>query len=76
MPDLDNGGVCQNTIQSMLMQCSGKKIILLPAWPKEWNASFKLHAPENTTVEGRVMNGRISDLIVTPESRRKDVVVK
>jgi hypothetical protein len=50
-------------------------IRLVPAWPKDWNASFKLHAPKNTTVEGRVENGKVTDLKVTPESRSKDVVV-
>jgi hypothetical protein len=29
----------------MLMQTVGRKILLLPAWPKNWNADFKLHAP-------------------------------
>ena len=74
-PDQDEGGVFQNTIQSMLMQDEGKKIFLLPAWPKDWNCDFKLNAPYNTTVEGRVENGEVKDLVVTPASRRKDVVV-
>jgi alpha-L-fucosidase 2 len=73
-PDLDNGGVCQNTIQSMLMQCDAEKIVLLPAWPKDWDASFKLHAPQNTTVEGTIEDGELM-FKVTPESRRKDVKV-
>ena len=74
-PDQDEGGVFQNTIQSMLMQVEGDKIFLLPAWPKEWNCDFKLHAPRNTTVEGHVENGELKDLIVTPASRRADVVL-
>jgi hypothetical protein len=74
-PDHDNGGVCQNTVQLMLMQYYGKRIILLPAWPKEWNADFKLHAPLRTTVEGRVDNGKLVDLKVTPKNRRKDVEI-
>ena len=74
-PDQDEGGVFQNTIQSMLMQYEGKKIFLLPAWPKDWNCDFKLNAPYNTTVEGRVENGELKDLVVTPASRRTDVVV-
>jgi hypothetical protein len=57
------------------MQCPGDKILLLPAWPKEWNVSFKLHAPKQTIVEGRVENGKIIDLKVTPENRRKDVEI-
>jgi hypothetical protein len=59
----------------MLMQCEVDSIRLLPAWPDGWNASFKLHAPQNTTVEGRVENGKVVALKVTPESRRKDVVM-
>ena len=74
-PDQDEGGVFQNTIQSMLLQYEGDKIFLLPAWPKEWNCDFKLNAPRNTTVEGRVVDGELKDLVVTPASRRADVVV-
>ena len=73
-PDQDEGGIYQNTIQSMLMQVEGKKIFLMPAWPKDWNCSFKLHAPYNTTVEGRIENGEIKDLVVIPASRCADVV--
>ena len=75
-PDQDEGGIFQNTIQSMLLQVEGKKIFLMPAWPRDWNCSFKLHAPCNTTVEGRVENGEVKDLVVTPASRLADVVVK
>ena len=74
-PDQDEGGIFLCTIQSMLMQYEGDKIYLLPAWPKDWNCDFKLHAPKNTIVEGRVENGELKDLAVTPASRRADVVV-
>ena len=74
-PDQDEGGIYQNTIQSMLMQVEGRRIFLLPAWPKDWNCSFKLHAPYSTTVEGRVEDGVVKDLVVTPASRRADVVL-
>ena len=74
IPDQCAGGNIQNILQSMIMQCEGEKIYLLPAWPKGWNCGFKLHAPRNTTVEGRVENGELKDLVVTPASRRKDVV--
>jgi hypothetical protein len=73
-PDEDNGGNGENGLQQMLMQTDGKKIFLLPAWPKEWNASFKLNAPYRTTVEGRVEHGKLIDLVVTPASRRTDVI--
>ena len=74
-PDQCAGGNIQNILQSMLLQYEGDKIFLLPAWPKDWNCNFKLHAPKNTTVEGRVENGELKNLVVTPAARRADVVV-
>jgi hypothetical protein len=75
IPDLDNGGSGMITLQLMLMQCDGKRIQLLPAWPADWTADFKLHAPYQTTVEGHVENGKVTNLKVTPQSRAKDVVI-
>jgi alpha-L-fucosidase 2 len=74
-PDEDNGGNGENGLQQMLLQADGKKILLLPAWPEEWNADFKLHAPYRTTVEGRVEHGKLTRLVVTPASREKDVII-
>lgn len=76
MPDQDHGGVMMTTLQRMLVQYEGDKIVVMPAWPQNWDASFKLHAPQNTTVEGRIVAGKITELVVTPESRRKDVVIR
>lgn len=59
----------------MLLQTEGRAIHLLPAWPADWNADFKLRAPCNTTVEGRVEGGKLTTLKITPESRRADVVI-
>ena len=75
IPDMDNGGAGMTTLQLMLMQCDGQRIQLLPAWPANWTGDFKLHAPENTTVEARVDHGTISHLRVVPASRAKDVVI-
>ena len=75
LPDQDEGGIFMTAVQSMLMQYDGRRIFLLPAWPKEWNCSFKLHAPFKTTIEGRVVDGELKDLVVTPASRRADVVL-
>jgi len=57
------------------MQCDGKRIQLLPAWPGDWTADFKLRAPYQTTVEGHVENGKVTRLKVVPANRAKDVVV-
>jgi hypothetical protein len=75
VPDVDHGGVLQLALQAMLMQTEGRQIHLLPAWPKEWNVSFKLHASYRTTIEARVRDGRLEELKVQPESRRKDVIL-
>lgn len=75
IPDLDDGGTGMMTLQLMLMQTDGKRIQLLPAWPSDWSADFKLHAPGRTTIEGRVEHGKIARLVVMPKSREKDVVV-
>jgi hypothetical protein len=73
VPDHNWGGSGMIGLQEMLMQTVDKKIYLFPAWPKDWDVSYKLHAPFNTTVEGVLKNGQIVSLKVTPESRRKDV---
>ena len=75
VPDQDHGSVLLKTVQAMLMQTDGRQICLLPAWPKDWNADFKLNAPWNTTVAGKVEKGKLVRLSVEPESRRKDVKV-
>jgi alpha-L-fucosidase 2 len=74
-PDEDNGGNGENGLQEMLMQIDGKKIMLLPAWPKDWgNTEFKLNAPYHTTVQGSIVEGKLTNLIVTPASRKADVI--
>src|SRR5439155_7523174 len=75
VPDMDHGGVLQLALQSMLMQCEGDQILLLPAWPSDWDVDFKLHAPMRTIVEGKVRNGEIQDLRVTPQARARDIIV-
>jgi hypothetical protein len=74
VPDMDHGGVLQLAVQYMLMQCEGREIRLLPAWPSDWDADFKLHAPLATVVEGKVRGGKVTDLKVTPPERMADVV--
>jgi alpha-L-fucosidase 2 len=74
-PDEDIGGNGEQTLQLMLMQTEGKRILLLPAWPKDWACTFKLHAPFRTTVSGTVSEGKITSLTVDPSERRKDVMI-
>ena len=62
-------------VQEMLLQTSDTVIYLFPAWPKEWDVHFKLHAPGNTTVEAILKNGKVEMLSIIPESRKKDVKI-
>ena len=45
VPDMDHGGCGMIGLQELLMQTPGRKILLLPAWPGDWDVDFKLHAP-------------------------------
>ncbi len=73
-PDHNWGGSGMIGLQEMLMQCDGDKIMLFPAWPKNKDVSFKLHAPKQTIVEASLENGKLKHLKVTPENRRKDII--
>jgi len=75
VPDHNWGGSGMIGLQEMLMQTSENEILLLPAWPEDWDVDFRLYAPKNTLVEGRVRNGEIQDLKITPESRLADVII-
>ena len=60
-------------VQTCVADPAGDRIFVLPAWPKDWNVSFKLHAPHRTVVECVYRGGKLEGLQVTPEARRKDV---
>jgi hypothetical protein len=75
VPDHNWGGSGMIGLQEMLMQTTGDEIRLLAAWPEEWDVDFRLHAPNNTIVEGYIRDGVIQDLKVTPESRLADVII-
>lgn len=75
VPDQDHGSILLKTLQALLLQTDGRQIYLLPAWPKDWDAEFKLRAPYSTTVSGKVEKGRLVRLDVEPKERGKDVKV-
>ena len=74
-PDYDHFGSGSIAFQRMLLQEGNGKIFLFPAWPRDWDVNFKLHASEKTTVEATLHDGKITNLKVTPENRRKDLVI-
>jgi hypothetical protein len=73
-PDHNWGGSGMIGLQEMLMQTDDQKIYLFPAWPKDWNVHFKLHAKQNTTVEAELFNGELKVIKVIPEERKKDII--
>ena len=75
VPDHNWGGSGMIGLQEMLLQTDGKKILLFPAWPKDWNVSFKLHAPYNTTIEGVLKEGKLQYLEILPVSRKSDLLI-
>lgn len=75
VPDHNWGGSGMIGLQEMLLQTDDKKIFLFPAWPKDIDVHFKLHAPYNTIVEAELKNGKITLLKVLPEARKEDIVV-
>lgn len=58
-----------------LMQPEGKQIILFKAWPPEWDGDYRMQAPEDTTIELSIRSNKLVKLLVTPVSRRTDVVI-
>lgn len=74
-PDHNWGGMAMIGLQEMLMQTGDERILLLPAWPEEWEVDFKLHAPSRTLVEAKASDGKIQMVRTQPERRKSDVVV-
>jgi Domain of unknown function (DUF5703)/Concanavalin A-like lectin/glucanases superfamily len=75
VPDQDHGSNILTTLQSMMIQCEGKSIVLMPAWPRGWDCEFRLHAPGNTVLTGWVRDGYVASLIVSPPERLDDVTI-
>lgn len=75
-PDHNWGGSGMIGLQDMLLQTNEKEIYLFPAWPKEKDVHFKLHAPYQTIVEAKLKNGNVEFIKVTPQLRGKDVKIK
>ena len=55
-PDQNHGGNMQLTLQEMILQSYGKSIYLLPAFPEEWDVSFKLYTTGNNWIKGTYRN--------------------
>jgi len=74
-PDFDHFGSGATALQRMLVQEAGDKILLLPAWPADWDADFKLHLAGEAVLSGTVKDGKLLAWDIQPAARRDDVVV-
>ncbi len=75
VPDHNWGGSGMIGLQEMLLQTNGDRILLFPAWPKNWDVHFRLHVSKNTMVEAGVNNGKAVIYKVTPSERAADTEV-
>ena len=74
-PDFDHFGSGSIALQRMLVQEAGGQILLLPAWPADWDVDCKLHLSGGGTITAAVKDGKLIAWDIQPSSRRKDVVV-
>ena len=74
-PDHNWGGSGMIALQEMLLQEVDNTLYLFPAWPRNWDIRFKLHASGGTIVEAEMKNGQVVNVQVSPQERQHDVVL-
>ena len=74
-PDFDHFSAGSVALQRMLVQEAGEKILLLPAWPADWDVDFKLHVVRGAILTGTVKDGRLIAWDIQPVLRKPDVDV-
>lgn len=74
-PDHNWGGSGMIGLQEMLLQAQDDSLMLFPAWPKDWDVHFKLHAPGKTSVEAKIKNGQPEIIQVSPAFRSVGIVL-
>lgn len=74
-PSSDHLAVFSNALTYMLLQVAddaAQSVLLLPAWPCQWDISFRVHAPFQTTIEGQLTGGNLR-YTVDPPTRAANV---
>ena len=79
-PSEDHWANMNAGLQLMLLQPAEDGLdaggsLLFPAWPCEWDVDFRLAAPRQTVVSGRLEGGKLVALNVEPPQRRASVTV-
>ena len=73
VPNVPQNGNAMIALQSMLVQYDGRRIMLFPTWPEEWNVEFRVHLPYETTLTGRLQEGEVQTLTASPGHREADI---
>ena len=71
-PDHNWGGSGMIGMQEMLMQEVDGRIILFPAWPKNWDVTFRLRASGNRVVEATMKDGKVENVRIEEFGGLKD----
>jgi hypothetical protein len=50
----------------LLQETPDGELLLFPAWPREWNVRFRLHATGGRTVEAAIVDGIITETKTLP----------
>ena len=80
-PQVESNGIVAVTLQKMLVQVDGPRILIFPAFKKGIDVDARLHVPgwgsTRSAAELRVVvkGGKLLFLGVLPDSRRADVVI-
>lgn len=59
VPDVDHGANIMNLLHHMIFSVEGENIQILPAFPEEWEAEYRLFLDKDTVVEGTGKDYRI-----------------
>lgn len=71
-PDHNWGGSGMIALQEMLLQQVDSTLYLFPAWPKEWDVRFRLHAHDGYIVEAEQRHGEIVEVMINGVARHPD----
>jgi len=74
-PDFDHFGSGAIALQRMLVQEAAGKILLLPAWPSNWDVDAMLHLTGGGIISVKVQDSKLVSWDIRPAARKKDVVV-
>ena len=79
-PQVESNGIVAVTLQKMLLQTDGERILLFPAWPRGIYVDTKLHVPaaagrDAATLRIVTRQGEVEVLEVDPVYRKADVIV-